>query len=650
MTDPKDGTSLENIKLTIQQMKDQNTYRVGNGLSELRVSLALMAKSQSNANYSAHFVGHSKHAGFENAAWNFTAKADFTHQWVDEEKALFDKAVEEAGWEPVAPKDAWAFFDQHNDYFLSKGLDFSTVGHYLNTVTPAWKFMGFAISTYGEAGSNGIKFPVTAVVNYNSVYGFAGGSYEGYTVGKFEKLFNTYLESLSQPGSTGAEADPKYAEALKNAKAEFESASAGVDSAKTLADTKDAATKAAQGKLDAIEAQLAANGLDALTTARDAAQAEVDAADAKLANATSAKATAEKQAANAASAQTAADAAVTDAQTAADAAKADAVAKAADHKTLAEAFQRDYGQLAEFTAKVADARVADAAAADELEAAKDALTSAQAADTAAKAALANAGDAYLTANTELETAEDASEKAQGDLADAQRSLDALTDVQAKLEAARDVSEEAGVALEAAKADLAAAQGKRDTAARELDVARKAIALAQADLDEVKSLDLTRAIATGDVSGLPADLAVLAGAAHNAAIRATGAKTALEAAVAAHAPHAQAVKDAEAAYADAVAALDAARATLAAWDAEHAPKPADPEPEPEVDGGAEGRNGKAPALPERKTSASKAKGQKSVKANKGGLPQTGDAVGLVAYVTAAGVVLAGSGIIRRRARS
>ena len=63
-----------------------------------------MAIAQSNSNYSDAMLDHSDYANFENAAWNFSTKENIAHQWVDNEKKIFDEAAAKAGLGNVAPK------------------------------------------------------------------------------------------------------------------------------------------------------------------------------------------------------------------------------------------------------------------------------------------------------------------------------------------------------------------------------------------------------------------------------------------------------------------------------------------------------------------------------------------------------------------
>lgn len=66
--DKKDGTSLDNAKLSFNKLREINEYRASVGLSELRVTAEQMAIAQSDSNYSDKTLGHSDYAICENAA------------------------------------------------------------------------------------------------------------------------------------------------------------------------------------------------------------------------------------------------------------------------------------------------------------------------------------------------------------------------------------------------------------------------------------------------------------------------------------------------------------------------------------------------------------------------------------------------------
>ena len=187
--DKKDGTSLDNAKLSFGKLREINEYRKSVGLSELKVTAEQMAIAQSNSNYSDAMLDHSDYARFENAAWNYDLKRNVAHQWVDEEKNIFDQAAAKAGLGEIAPKDAWDTFWSHGTEFGEQKVGFGTVGHYLNIVQPDAKTMGYGIN------SRGTHLSYTYILEVDDNY----GSYEKeYSIDELESLFDQYQLSLSK--------------------------------------------------------------------------------------------------------------------------------------------------------------------------------------------------------------------------------------------------------------------------------------------------------------------------------------------------------------------------------------------------------------------------------------------------------------------
>lgn len=109
-----DATSLDNMLAAIPYMKSINEYRKSVGLSELQVTYKLIAAAIANANYSDAKFGHSMQFDTtENLAWNYGT--DPKPQWVDQEKAFFDQAVQELyGVTGLTGKDAVDFYKTHS--------------------------------------------------------------------------------------------------------------------------------------------------------------------------------------------------------------------------------------------------------------------------------------------------------------------------------------------------------------------------------------------------------------------------------------------------------------------------------------------------------------------------------------------------------
>lgn len=130
---PQDATSLENMKLALETMKEGNELRVKGdnnfaAMSALKITDELMAISQVNANYSANFSnGHSENDGpfvksaGENLAWG--GGSPYTRSgssWYTSEKAIYDK-----------------------DPSGNSGV----VGHYTNLMDKDFLYTGFASGT-----------------------------------------------------------------------------------------------------------------------------------------------------------------------------------------------------------------------------------------------------------------------------------------------------------------------------------------------------------------------------------------------------------------------------------------------------------------------------------------------------------------------
>lgn len=152
-------------------MKSINEYRKSVGLSELQVTYKLIAAAIANANYSDVKFGHSMQFDTsENLAWNYGT--DPKPQWVDQEKAFFDQAVQELyGVTGLIGKDAVDFYKSHsgiesyvNQHFKVAGYP-ATVGHYcmssaLKSAIWAWRS---AARDHERAGRPTASIPQTWV-------------------------------------------------------------------------------------------------------------------------------------------------------------------------------------------------------------------------------------------------------------------------------------------------------------------------------------------------------------------------------------------------------------------------------------------------------------------------------------------------------
>lgn len=186
-----DATGLENMKASIEYLKEYDKLRQQNGLSTPKVSMIAMAIAQVNANYAQVEGNHSGVYGYsENLAWGYgeanTSASPF-RGWYDYEKKEF-----EAG----------------NHKFFE-------VGHYLNIVNPEDETTGFALQK-----GNGV---------YTQEFGYFEEGDVVMTISEFEQSFNHYYNNLKSVESeynalkaavkNASKSDTKDDTALKNAEA-----------------------------------------------------------------------------------------------------------------------------------------------------------------------------------------------------------------------------------------------------------------------------------------------------------------------------------------------------------------------------------------------------------------------------------------------
>lgn len=164
-----DATSLENMQASIAYMKECNEIRKKEGLSELKVSMTLMAIAQVNAN---HAKSNMEHAGVyatgENLAWGYgnanTAGSPFR------------------GW-----------YDQEKTEYLAGNHKFSDVGHYKNIVEKRYTVTGFAVGTNGQFSTAHCQEFLDDVTDVDDEVQM--------TVSEFEQSFNNYYNNLKSVDS-----------------------------------------------------------------------------------------------------------------------------------------------------------------------------------------------------------------------------------------------------------------------------------------------------------------------------------------------------------------------------------------------------------------------------------------------------------------
>lgn len=506
-----DATSLDNMLAAIPYMKSINEYRKSVGLSELQVTYKLIAAAIANANYSDVKFGHSMQFDTtENLAWNYGT--DPKPQWVDQEKAFFDQAVQELyGVTGLTGKDAVDFYKTHsgiesyvNQHFKVAGYP-ATVGHYLHVISPEIGYMGMAVCSKGTL--NG--WQTDSLDTANLGWSGSGWNMNPISVDEYEQKLTSYINGLKNAKNAldAAKADlaskqqaaTDAAETVQQKQDAFDAAQTGVDAAKQ--DVTDA-----QRAVDVAKADVAAKqqGVTDAQTELDAAKSDLDAANVAV---DTAKSTVQQKQV----AFNAANAAVTTAQSKLDSAKADTASKqqGVDDANV---------ELAKFFQDVADAKkvldtaksVHDAAAAEQAEKSTVLADAKQKADGTASA-LADAQRAVDAAKADTGVAADKLTGSQTDLVGAQSNLDILTGLAAKLAETQQREQDAVKAVNDTKAALdagaAIASGHDVNADDALNALFAAAVEARAKVAPAKAtLDEKQAAVDGLQSGYDAALA------------------------------------------------------------------------------------------------------------------------------------------------
>ena len=488
--------SLEQLRNALTYLDTQNNIRKANGQSELSVSLRMTAAAALNASYSSNIWGHSDHY-FDNAenlaggggvymggetvdtlGWPYTGL-------YTQEKKIFDKYVEQYGDEFGSHRyDSYYFYQNYNSIYHE-------CGHYLNIIDSDMTAIGIATGSGKNTDSE------VTIFDYS-----ADDTQADFTVSKFKKLVNDYIDSAYSAGGTQAqkqqlkELQGKLADAQKkfgtasgayndalnkqfDAQEAFKAAGTNVNTAKGEYESAQAATATAKGAYDAAKSELDASGIDIdalqqnLNTAKGeatAAQTALDEANSKL---TECQTNASKASTRKLNAQSGYDAAK---------AKSDKAKKA-------------YGDA---TASVKDLTTKLDAANRDLTNKQDAFSKAEAADKAAQAGVGNAEAVATAAATALSNAqqavtnkEQALAAAQQEVTSAQTALDAANVAFQRYADAQKALDDAEAAHKAAVASVNTAQDQLDAANQAVEDAKKAIADAQTELaaDQTLQADL-----------------------------------------------------------------------------------------------------------------------------------------------------------------
>lgn len=522
-----DATSLDNMLAAIPYMKSINEYRKSVGLSELQVTYKLIAAAIANANYSDVKFGHSMQFDTtENLAWNYGT--DPKPQWVDQEKAFFDQAVQELyGVTGLTGKDAVDFYKTHsgiesyvNQHFKVAGYP-ATVGHYLHVISPEIGYMGMAVCSKGTL--NG--WQTDSLDTANLGWAGSGWNMNPISVDEYEQNLTSYINGLKNAKSALDAAKANLAskqQAAAGAAATVQQKQDAADSAQADVDTAKRGVADAQETVNATGRDVAAKqqGVTDAQTELDAAKSNLDAANAAV---VTAKTTVQQKKV----AFDAANAAVTTVQSKLDSAKADTAAKQ-------QGVDDANAELAKFFQDVAAAKKAldtaksvhDAAAAEQAEKATVLAAAKQKADGTASA-LADAQRAVDAAKADTGVAADKLTGSQSDLEVAQSNLDILTGLAAKLAEAQQREQDAVKAVNDTKAALDSAKADVIVAESLVSATEQSKAQADAKLAKLNSIDADAAIVSGHDANADDALNALFAAAVEARAKVAPAKAILD---------------------------------------------------------------------------------------------------------------------------
>ena len=248
--DANDATSLENMKATLEFIKECNALRQQNGLNELLVNAELMAIAQVQLNHTidmdspTHSELYLKDGVAENL--NLGYKNPF-EGWYHEEKTIYDNALIQNP--DLANLSIVEISKQYPELY-------SQVGHYLNIIRPDYVMTGYALvpgnwsnqvfvlnsSKYAKNGMDVDTFFAAFDEYYSNLMG-AQGRYE---------------EAQAQLDALKAELEGKITDlekanaALTTAKGNYTQAQNGVTEAENAVTENETAQKELQDKLNSI--------------------------------------------------------------------------------------------------------------------------------------------------------------------------------------------------------------------------------------------------------------------------------------------------------------------------------------------------------------------------------------------------------------
>lgn len=190
---PGDATNLDLMRDSIQRVDKLNELRARHGLAPLKISSALMARAQVNANVNVH-GGFFDHVGGFNYGENIAAmpsrSGDPFTLWYDQEKADYDRGVR----------------------------DYPKIGHYLNIIKPEYVVTGFAIADYDAHPT----------YFFGNTFGrgdrFSQNYLPGYTTAEYLARLDGYIGSAQENMTHGT---PEARRAVVEAQDAFQRANAG---------------------------------------------------------------------------------------------------------------------------------------------------------------------------------------------------------------------------------------------------------------------------------------------------------------------------------------------------------------------------------------------------------------------------------------
>ena len=250
--DENDATSLENMKATLEYIKECNELRKQHGLNELQVNAQLMAIAQVQTNHTSNALGGTGHSQLynvgENLAYGDPADGyDAFNAWYTKEKAV-------AEW---LESHNMTWDDIKNDTELKTqiaeelggwnagfyGPEWVQVGHYKNIVNSSYLGTGFALNTDMRNPVMGQVFSANWSTEYNKGL---------MSVDAFFEQFDAYYAGLMNAQGRYEEAEEK----LASMKADLQKKIDEITAANTELSAKESQKGNAQTAYDTAEGKV----------------------------------------------------------------------------------------------------------------------------------------------------------------------------------------------------------------------------------------------------------------------------------------------------------------------------------------------------------------------------------------------------------